>query len=78
MTAKSGLSANDILRIAGDRATDKIGELLAVNPTFEELKEACVWAGGDGDLLAKQGRALTGKVAILFEILQSDQEDEEP
>lgn len=71
------LSASDILRLAGETAADKIGDILALHPTLEEFEEALVWTQGDGDILAKQGRSLTGKVAALYEILQSEQEDEE-
>jgi hypothetical protein len=78
MPPQPALNASDILRLAGETAADKVGDILALNPTLEEFEEALVWTQGDGDILARQGRPLTGKVAALYEILQSDQENEEP
>lgn len=76
--AQSALSARDIVSLAGETAADKVGDVLALNPTLEELEEALAWARGDGDILAKQGHPLTAKIAALCEILESDQDDEEP
>ena len=66
----------DAKRLLRDTDDRKIAEVLAVQPTIWELEEAAIWHRGDGDVLGKQGRALTGKPARIFEILSADDEDE--
>jgi len=47
-----------------------------VQPTIWELEQAAIWHRGDGDVLGKAGRALSGKAARVFEILAADEEDD--
>ncbi|MBX6427127.1 MAG: hypothetical protein IRZ09_14525 [Variibacter sp.] len=68
---------DDVRRILGDIDEDKILEILALKPTFAELEEAAIWVSGDGDVLARSGRPLTGLVADIVDILTAD-EDEPP
>src|SRR5262249_4276862 len=67
---------DDAKRLLGDADESKIAEILAVKPTIWELEEAAIWHRGDGDVLGKSGRALSGKSARIFEILSADDEDE--
>jgi len=67
---------NDAKRLLGDTDERKIAEILAVQPTIWELEQAAIWHRGDGDVLGKAGRALSGKAARIFEILAADEEDE--
>jgi hypothetical protein len=71
------ISEHELKTIVGNIDEGKIVEILKLQPTLEELEEAVVWASGDGDVLAKKGRPLTGKVSDIVEILTAD-EDEEP
>ena len=68
---------DDARRLLGDTDEGKIAEILAVQPTIWELEEAAIWHRGDGDVLGKAGRALSGKAARIFEILSADDYDDE-
>lgn len=69
---------DDMLRILGDLDDAKATEILALGPTLSELEEAAMWAGGNGDILGKQGRPLEGVVATIFDIITADEEEPEP
>jgi len=70
-------TAEDIERLLGDIGDAKAADILARQPTLAELEEAVLWFAGDGDMLAKEGRPLTGKAAAIFDILTADEDDEE-
>ena len=67
---------DDAKRLLGDTDERKIAEILAVQPTIWELEQAAIWHRGDGDVLGKAGRPLSGKAAQVFEILSADDEDD--
>ena len=67
---------DDARRLLGEADEGKIAEVLAVQPTIWELEEAAIWHRGDGDVLGKTGRPLSGKAARIFEILAADDEDD--
>jgi hypothetical protein len=64
--------------ILGDIDEAKIIEILELQPAFADLEEAALWATGDGDVLAKEGRELSGTAAEIVEILTADEEEEPP
>jgi hypothetical protein len=68
---------DELRAIAGNLDDEKVIDILNLQPTFAELEQAILWASGDGDLLAKGGHPMTGKVAEIVEILTAD-EDEPP
>ena len=57
------ITHDDLNAILGDIDDAKVIEILALTPTVAELEEAAIWAKGYGDVLAKEGRLLTGTVA---------------
>lgn len=76
--AESVASREDLRRLFGDIDERRELEILALRPTIAEVEQARVWASGDGDVLAKAGRPLTGTTAQIVEILASDEEEEPP
>jgi hypothetical protein len=72
------VSRSDLTDIVGDIDDDKIVAILALQPSLVDLEEAAIWATGDGDVLAKAGRPLTGVAAEVFEILTADEEEPPP
>ena len=76
MNAKA-ISEHELKLIVGNVDETQVIDILKLQPTISELEEAVVWATGDGDVLAKEGRPLTGKVSDIVEILTAD-EDEPP
>lgn len=72
------IRADELKSIVGDIDEAKVIEILKLNPSVAELEEAAVWAAGDGDVLDKQGRPLTGTAALIFDILTADEEEPPP
>jgi hypothetical protein len=68
---------DELRAIAGNLDDDKVLDILNLQPTAAELEQAVVWASGDGDVLARSGHPLTGRVAEIVEILTAG-EDEPP
>jgi hypothetical protein len=77
-THDAAATHDDLLRIVGDIDERDALEILALHPTIAEIEEAAVWAVGNGDVLAKTGRPLTGIAAEIFEILTADEEEPPP
>lgn len=73
----SVINEHELRAAAGNVDDATVIEILNLQPTLAELEEAVVWASGDGDIRAKSGHPLTGKVAQIVELLTAD-EDESP
>jgi hypothetical protein len=72
------LSPDQLKSILGEVDDAKLIEVLKLQPTLVELEEAAIWATGNGDILAKDGRPMTGTVAAIVEILTAEEEEEPP
>lgn len=68
----------DVRRIVGDIDDGKALEILALQPTTDELEQAAMWAAGNGDLLGKEGHPLSGNAATIFDMLTADEEEPPP
>lgn len=69
------ISEHELKLIVGNVDETNVVDILNLQPTVSELEEAVVWATGDGDVLAKEERALTGKVSDIVEILTEDEDE---
>jgi hypothetical protein len=67
----------DVSRFVRDVDERKVLEILALHPTVAEIEQAAAWAAGNGDVLDKTGRPLSGAAATVFDILTADEEKEE-
>lgn len=65
----------EVRSILGDIDDADVLEILNLAPTVVELEEAAIWSIGDGDVLAKQGRPLSGAAADVYEILSRPDQD---
>jgi hypothetical protein len=74
MAAKT-ITSHELKLIVGNVDEAKVVEILKLQPTVSELEEAVVWATGDGDVLAKEGRHLTDKVSDIVDILAENEEE---
>ena len=77
-THPATVSRDELTRILGEIDDAKAIEILALKPTLAEIEEAAIWATGNGDVLGKAGRPLTGIAAEIFEILTADEEEPPP
>ena len=71
---QAGLTHAAILRIAGDISDAKAAAVEAAGATPEELEEAAAWAVGESDVMGKLRLPLSGKVAVLYDILTADED----
>jgi len=80
MDSPKGTTAtrDNLLSIVGHIDERKVLDILALHPTIAEIEEAAIWATGNGDVLAKGGRPLSGVPADIFEILTFGEEEEPP
>ena len=77
-TPPSNLRVDQVKSILGDVDNAKLIEILEMQPTLAELEQAAIWAAGNGDILAKEGRPLTDRVAAIVEVLTPDEEEPPP
>ena len=68
----------ELRHMLGDIDEAKAAEILALQPTPEELEVAVLWAEGNEDIVATRGHTLSGKTALIFDILTADEAEEEP
>ena len=77
MTATEPLTAEDIRRIVGRLADDRIAAILATGATAADVVEAFTWLSSDEGLGAGMERRLKGIVAEVYEILTAGEPDED-
>jgi hypothetical protein len=71
---ETGLTHEAILGIAGDISDAKAAAVAATGATPEELEEAAAWAVGEDDVMGKLRLPLSGRVAVLYDILTADED----
>ena len=72
------MTREDVIAVLGPVDDELIVEILATNATREELEEAFVWLNAD-DVLGRQlHRRPTGRAAELCEILEREEERDQP
>lgn len=72
--AAAPLRRREILEIAGTIEDAKVAAIEALGATRAELEQARAWASGQNDVMGKEHRALSGRIAELFEILTADED----
>jgi hypothetical protein len=74
-TRSASVDRDDVIHVLGEIDEDMLIDILALNPTFDDLEQAAIWAAGEGDVLARQGHPLTGVVSDIVDILTADEEE---
>jgi hypothetical protein len=77
MTAKTPdatVTHEDIRHLCGELADWKVARILASGATYEDLKTAMTWAGGQDDVIGPAEHPLTGRAALLYEIITADED----
>jgi hypothetical protein len=77
-TPHTAINADQLRAIVGDIDDAKFIEILELRPTVAEVEQAAIWATGNGDILAKEGRPLSDKAAQIVEILTAEEEEPPP
>lgn len=68
----------ELTRILGDIDDVKVIEILALNPSLDDVEEAAALLIGNRDVLARDGRALTSAASAIVELLATDEEEPPP
>ena len=69
-------AVEELRHMLGDIDSGKAAQILALEPTPEELEVAVMWAQGNEDIVATQGGTLSPKTAQIFDILTADDAEE--
>jgi hypothetical protein len=65
---------DDILHLCGELPAWKIAKILTSEATYEDLKTAMTWAGGQDDVIGPAEHPLTGRAAYLYEVITADED----
>ena len=77
MTIWSEDSISQVRHVLGEIDDAKLAAILALDPSFEEVEEAVMWAYGRPQVEGNSRWPLAGKVGEIFEILISDLAEED-
>jgi hypothetical protein len=67
--------ADDVKRILGALDSDKLVEIMALQPTIKDVEEASLWLAGDPDVFGT-GAPLKSTAGRIVDILTADDEDD--
>jgi hypothetical protein len=66
------VTAHDVASIFGKIEDAKVVAIVEADPSYEDLEEAAAWLADEGE-----PQPLTGKAAIVYQILESDLGEQE-
>ena len=69
------MTIEDLRRLLGDASDAQLMEIIAFKPTASEVEQAAAWLNKEGDRLDQLGRPLAGTVGLIFDILNSDEDE---
>lgn len=67
---------DDFHRILGELEDPRLMEILALNPSVQDLEEAAICMSGDHDVLAKSGHHVSHTASRVIEIMTAADEEE--
>lgn len=69
------LDIKDLRRLLGDASDAQLMQIIALKPTASEVEQAAAWLNREGDRLDQLGHPLAGTVGLIFDILNSDEDE---
>ena len=78
---RKAVTAEDVVRVCGRIDDTKLVAIVEAKPSLEELEEAAAWLADEGGPLREMKRPLSGKAAVIYEILEpelGERKDREP
>lgn len=70
-------TSDDVRGILGELDTDKLIEILSLQPTVADVEKASLWLAGDTDVFGA-GETITGTASDIVTILTADEQEEPP
>ena len=74
---RKAVTAEDVVSVCGRMGDAKVTAIVDAKPSYEDLEEAAAWLADEGEPLREMARPLTGKAAIVYQILESDLDERE-
>ena len=71
------IGRSDLRRVLGELEDPKVFDILALDPSINDLEQALVVAAGDQDVLAKRGHDVSSTAVRIAEILSAGEDDDE-
>jgi hypothetical protein len=68
-------TADDVRRIAGDLSAATVSEILKLDASLEDIEIAASYARGEGSIPDREGHPLTGKAAIIYDLLTAEEDE---
>ena len=75
MTSEANVTAEQVLQMVGPIRDSQLAAILSLRPTMAQLEQAVIWANRDDDWIGQSDHPLVGKVADIFDILISEDDD---
>jgi hypothetical protein len=69
------MTSDDVVAVLGPADKTLVAEVIATGATQAELAEAFAWANNDEALMGEGRHLPTGRVAVLVDLLRSDEEE---
>lgn len=66
-------SGDEVRHLADPIADHAVAEIVGLLPSLEEFEVAVAYARGEGDIAGVEGHGLSGKTALVYEILLADE-----
>lgn len=70
----SPITAQDVFEVCGEIDDAKVVAIVEAQPSYEELEEAAAWIAEEGDVPREDRHPLSGKAAVVYEILATELE----
>ncbi len=71
-------SAEELRHFLGDLDDTEVAEILALRPTVDQVEQSAMWLAGNGDRLSREGHAMEGVIAAIYDILSADEDEDRP
>ena len=70
--ARKVATRDQVVAIVGNLDDGRLADILALQPTLEEVEEAVAWSSGESDVMGEERKPLVGVAAAVYEILTAD------
>lgn len=67
------LTKDEVSRMVGDVSDTALAAILGTGATAEDIEEALQWLGSADDVMGKSGKPLTGRPALVYDILVAEE-----
>jgi hypothetical protein len=70
----TGVTRDDVMHVCGRIPDWKVSRIVASGATPNDLAVAVAWARGESDVMGEERLPLSGRAAVLYEIITADED----